>query len=73
MSRLHQRNREIPRKRKVTNSKLGKQDIVLLKSMLERGVKQKVIAQLFCISEMQVTRIKKGENWGQIKAGVSNN
>jgi len=73
LSRLHQRNREIPRKRKVTNSKLGKQDIELLKSMLERGVKQKVIAQLFCISEMQVTRIKKGENWGQIKAGVSNN
>ena len=73
LKRLHKSNRENPRKRKVTNSKLSQADIELLKSMLARGVKQKVIAQLFCISEMQVTRIKRGENWGQIKAGINYN
>ncbi len=73
LGRLHEQNRRNPRKRKVTNSKLGKADIEVLKSMLKRGVKQKVIAQLFCISEMQVSRIKKGENWGSIKAKGLNN
>ncbi|MDA3865181.1 MAG: NUMOD4 domain-containing protein [Salinivirgaceae bacterium] len=67
LERLHQGNRDNPRKRKVTNSKLEKQDIQVLKGMLERGVKQKVIAKLFCISEMQVSRIKRGENWANIE------
>jgi len=52
----------------VGNSKLKVPDIMLLKSMLERGVTQSKIAKMFCISEMQVTRIKRGENWGQVKA-----
>jgi hypothetical protein len=73
LTRLHERNRNNPRKRKVTNSKLAIKDIEVLKSMLERGVKQKVIAQLFCISEMQVSRIKRGENWGQVKTNGANN
>jgi DNA-directed RNA polymerase specialized sigma subunit len=51
-----------------TNSKLKESDIVLLKSMLLRGVVQSKIAKLFRISEMQVTRIKRGENWGYVKA-----
>jgi len=49
------------------NSKLKESDIALLKSMLERGVVQAKIAKLFSISEMQVTRIKRGENWGHVK------
>ncbi len=52
----------------IGNSKLKVADIMLLKSMLERGVVQSKIAKMFCISEMQVTRIKRGENWGQVKA-----
>jgi len=39
----------------------------LLKSMLQRGVVQAKIAKMFCISEMQVTRIKRGENWGHVQ------
>jgi len=54
--------------RVVKNSKLEESDIMLLKSMLERGVVQSKIAKLFCISEMQVTRIKRGENWGHVQA-----
>jgi len=50
------------------NSKLKESDIGLLKSMLEKGVVQSKIAKMFCLSEMQVTRIKRGENWGHVKA-----
>lgn len=50
----------------VTNSKLRPEDILLLKKMLKNGVKQNVIAKLFAISEMQVTRIKRSENWSHI-------
>lgn len=50
----------------VTNSKLKPEDIVLLKTMLNKGIKQNVIARLFAISEMQVTRIKRNENWSHI-------
>ena len=49
------------------NVKLKERDIVHLKSMLQRGVPQVKIAKMFCISEMQVTRIKRGENWGDVK------
>lgn len=54
------------RKKVITNSRLKENDVIQLKSMLNRGVKQSRIAKLFCISEMQVTRIKKGENWNHI-------
>ena len=63
------RHRELGnRKRVIRNSKLNESDIRHLKSMLERGVVQAKIAKLFRISEMQVTRIKRGENWGHVQA-----
>jgi hypothetical protein len=49
------------------NTKLKPEDVILLKSMLKKGVKQNIIAKLFCISEMQVTRIKRNENWGAVQ------
>lgn len=49
------------------NAKLRPEDVKLLKSMLRRGIKQKVVAKLFAISEMQVTRIKRNENWAAIE------
>lgn len=52
----------------IRNSKLKESDVQLLKSMLNKGVVQSIIAKLFCISEMQVTRIKRGENWGYVQA-----
>ena len=51
----------------ITHSKLKEMDIIQLKSMLQKGVTQTAIAKMFCISEMQVTRIKRGENWGHIQ------
>lgn len=65
MPRLQAINK-IKNKGIVRNSKLKPDDVKVLKSMLEKGVKQNVIAKLFSISEMQVTRIKRGENWGKI-------
>lgn len=67
--RMHKRLQE-ERKKKgkvVTYSKLKKEEVALIKSMLERGVKQKLIAKMFCVSEMQITRIKRGENWKEIE------
>jgi hypothetical protein len=67
--RMHERLKERRQKlgKQVTSSKLKTEDVALLKSMLDRGIKQKVIAKLFCISEMQVTRIKRNENWAEVQ------
>lgn len=51
----------------ITYSKLNAEDVARIKSMLSRGITQNVIAKLFCVSEMQITRIKRGENWSHIK------
>ena len=69
MPRLQEINK-IKNKGIVRNSKLKPEDVKVLKGMLDKGVKQNVIAKLFSISEMQVTRIKRGENWGKIKSTV---
>lgn len=70
MNNLRTRDRShIPPK--ITYSKLKKKDVAQIKLMLEKGIKQNVIAKLFGISEMQVTRIKRGENWGSVKPAES--
>lgn len=69
MPRLQEINK-IKNKGIIRNSKLKAEDVKVLKGMLEKGVKQNVIAKLFSISEMQVTRIKRGENWAKIKPSV---
>jgi len=51
----------------VTSSKLSKDDVAAIKGMLEKGVKQNLIAKLFCVSEMQVSRIARKENWAEIE------
>ena len=68
--RMHIRLQE-ERKKKgkvVTYSKLKPDEVALIKSMIERGVKQKLIAKMFCVSEMQITRIKRGENWKEVSS-----
>lgn len=67
MPRLQEINK-IKNKGLIRNSKLKAEDVKVLKNMIEKGVRQNVIAKLFSISEMQVTRIKRGENWAHIKA-----
>ncbi|MBN2167596.1 MAG: HNH endonuclease [Marinilabiliaceae bacterium] len=67
--RMHQVLQEARKKagKVVTSSKLRPNDVRVLKGLLEKGVKQTVIAKLFCISEMQVTRIKRNENWAEVE------
>jgi hypothetical protein len=68
--RMHQALQDTRKKlgKVVTSSKLKPEDVRVLKGLLEKGVKQSVIAKLFCISEMQVTRIKRNENWAEVEA-----
>lgn len=51
----------------VTSSKLTPEDVAALKGMLQKGVRQNVIAKLFAVSEMQVSRIARNENWAEIE------
>lgn len=50
----------------ITHSKLTKEDVSVIKQMLENGRKQKVIAKLFCVSEMQISRIKNKVSWSEV-------
>ncbi len=54
------------RGRIVTNSKLCESDVSAIKDMLANGRKQKIIAQLFCVSEMQISRIKNKVSWTEV-------
>jgi len=62
-----QRDRRFRKRNPASHSKLKEEDVRHLKAMLEKGVVQAKIAKMFCLSEMQVTRIKRGENWGHVQ------
>lgn len=59
----------INRPRKITNSKLTETKVKYLKRRINdpnRRTRLKMIAKQFGISEMQLHRIKSGENWGYV-------
>ena len=61
---------EIKEKRKHQGNKLTSTQVILLKKLLfdpNRKTRLKIIARQFGITEMQLHRIKTGENWGHIK------
>lgn len=45
--------------------KINYEYAVQIRKMIEDGIPQYKIAKMFCISSMQVTRIKRSENWGK--------
>jgi len=49
------------------NSKLNEKDVRIIKHQLKLGVPGAVLARTFNVSEMQISRIKKGENWRDIE------
>jgi hypothetical protein len=53
-----------------TNSKLNKEDVKHIKKYIKQGISLRRIGQLFCVSEMQINRIKTGENWGNGKRKI---
>jgi hypothetical protein len=63
---LRHKFKDPKRPKRITQSKLKVKDVELIKSMLQRQVPQSKIAQLFCISGMQISRIKRGENWAHV-------
>lgn len=55
---------------KTRNHKLSSTDVIRIKKILfdpNRKTRLKMVAKRFGITEMQVYRIKRGENWGHIK------
>ena len=59
---LH-KNRKMP-----SHAKMNETKVRLLKKRLKEGkTKRKVLAKSFGITETQLRRIEKGENWGHVK------
>ncbi len=57
-------------KRKADGAKLTSTNVIHLKKILQdpnRKTRMKILAKQFGVSEMQISRIKSGENWGHIK------
>ncbi len=53
-----------------TNGKLKQEDVKHIKKQIKEGVPLSTIARLFNVSEMQISRIKTGENWGNGKRKI---
>ena len=51
----------------VKNSKLGEMEVLRIKRRLKRGDTLKQLAKQFNVSDMQIHRIKSGENWSHVK------
>lgn len=69
---VHQRSNPkwIAARKKITNQKLTEGRVRLIKRKIfdpKRKTRMKMIAKQFGISEMQLYRIKSGENWGHVK------
>ena len=41
--------------------------ITIIKGMIENGERQNVLSRRFCVSEMQVSRIARKENWAEVE------
>lgn len=67
---IAQRIKLIEHNKKSDGAKLTSTSVIRIKKMLQdpnRKTRIKMIAKQFGISEMQIFRIKSGENWGHIK------
>jgi hypothetical protein len=54
-------------KRRVTHSKTGEEKVARIKLMINLGVAQYQIAEMYGITATQVKRIARGENWKHVK------
>lgn len=52
---------------RVKNAKLTVNQVLYIKKRLKRGISAKKLAQKYGISEMQIYRIKTGENWNHVQ------
>jgi HNH endonuclease/Helix-turn-helix domain of resolvase len=72
---IHQRSspyviadKENRRERTSKTSKLSLTKVMLLKKLLNEGKPVKSLVKQFKVSDMQIYRIKSGENWGDVPA-----
>jgi len=66
---LHYSNLLLIERTKI-NSKLTLEDVKHIKKMIKKEIPLNRIAYLFNVSEMQINRIKTGENWGNGKRKI---
>jgi len=69
-ARIETNKRLIENAKNKGGSKLNTTKVMLIKKLLAnptRKTRMKMIAKQFGVSEMQLYRIKKGENWGHVK------
>lgn len=51
------------RSKKLSNAKITEDDVKVIRKMIKEGIPQVQIAKKYNISQMQITRIKRNENW----------
>ena len=61
-------NRTHLQNQKSSAFKLTSASVMLIKKKIDQGIALRIIAKSFKVSETQLLRIKRGENWGNIKA-----
>lgn len=61
-------DRKFNPKRTASNAKLTVTKIMLLKKLLNEGKPIKRLTKQFKVTDTQILRIKRGENWGEIEA-----
>jgi len=66
---LHYSNLLLIERTKI-NSKLTLEDVKHIKKLIKKEIPLNRIAYLFSVSEMQINRIKTGENWGNGKRKI---
>ncbi len=67
---IQARKNAIEHNLKTDGAKLTVTRVMLIKKLLanpKRKTRQKMLAKQFGVSEMQISRIKSGENWGSVK------
>jgi hypothetical protein len=55
---------------KARNTKLTVSNVMIIKKRIHQGVTLTKLAKKFKVSEMQISRIKKGENWSEVPAAL---
>ena len=48
--------------------KLSTTKVMLMKKLINEGKENKQLVKIFKVSETQIIRIRKGENWGGVEA-----
>jgi HNH endonuclease len=55
---------------KVTNAKLTISEVMILKKRMNEGVALRILAKRYAVTETQLLRIKRGENWAKVPAAL---